>query len=192
MLACFLGLGPFSSVLAAQLVTFTRGHSIVVQSAEKRANWYYFTLDGGGEIGVPASRVARIEDYEAPPPSAGALQASAPQPYSPNISQSTNPSQGPGGVGTDLNGSAANVPLQVPSADAAANVVSHGDEDWRYKVRMSGGPKLQTSGGGIRKPAGMGRPMGAGGLMPGGNPNQNPYARRPPIPPNPPQGNPQQ
>ena len=65
-----VGSGAASPAQAAHLVTFTRGQSIVVQSFEKRGAWYYFILDGGGEMGVQANQVVRIEEYEAPPPSA--------------------------------------------------------------------------------------------------------------------------
>ena len=47
---------------AEQLVTFIRGQSIVVQSTEMRSGWYYFTLEGGGEIGVPVMQVASVEE----------------------------------------------------------------------------------------------------------------------------------
>ena len=47
-----VGLSTFAlPAVAGQLVTFSRGHSLVVQSAERRGDWYYLTLDGGGQIG---------------------------------------------------------------------------------------------------------------------------------------------
>ena len=194
MLAFFLALGPCSSALAAQLVTFTRGQAIVVQSVEKRGSWYYFILDGGGEMGVPASRVARIEDYEIPPQSAAALAAppAAPTSSVPNSPQAPVPMVAPGGGEAEIQGSLSTAPPQVPpsSGDPAGNVVTQGDDDWRYRVRMGGGPRMQSVGGGIRKAAGMGRPMGPGGMQ-GDNPNQNPFNRRPPLPPTPPQSKPQ-
>jgi len=170
-----------SQAQAAHLITFTRGQSIVVQSAEKRGNWYYFTLDGGGEMGVLASQVARVEDYEAPPPSALASTTEQPTP-------SPGPAAAPQGAPVDNNGGqqmgAVGADQQAvaaqPAGEPTANVMSRGD-DWRFRVKMSGGPSIQPGGaGGMRKPPGMGGGAGRGGIQNGAN--QNPYNRRTPPP----------
>lgn len=122
-------------IQAAQLVTFTRGMSIVVQRAEKRGEWYYFILEGGGEMGVPASRVALIEEYDAPPASAQSVPrvaaASPAQQPAGGAMAPGNPAQPVAG------GQQATPPATQP------NVAAQGNDDWRYKVKMSGGPKRE-------------------------------------------------
>jgi hypothetical protein len=171
--------GAASPVQAAHLVTFTRGQSIVVQSFEKRGVWYYFILDGGGEMGVQVNQVVQIEDYEAPPPSAiapAAAPAMPPPPSAPPQVSSGAPEPGPGAPGTAAPPSGA-----APSADnAAANVMSRGN-DWRFRARMSGGPSIQQGGGGLRKPPGMGGGVGVGRILTN-NTNQNPNNRQVPPP----------
>jgi hypothetical protein len=181
-----------SPAQAAHLVTFTRGQSIVAQKVEKRGAWYYFTLDGGGEMGVLASQVTRIEDYEAPPPSAiPAANSESIQPPTPGSGQPPTPSSGPqsslgvnpGGSelrsgeslpATDVRGGA-----PVPSDDSSDDDQAQGN-DWRVRNRMNGGPSIQQ-GGGVRKPGMMGSAGGAGRIQ-GFNPNNNPYRRRTPPP----------
>jgi len=186
IVAFFLVAAPASLLQAANLVTFTRGQSIVVQSVEKRGAWYYFVLEGGGEMGVPASRVVRIEEYEAPPPSVG-VPAAVPPPNVPPPSTSQQPAisamdaRATGGAagGADSQ-TVAQTPPPAPPSEATANVLAHGD-DWRYKARMSGGPK-PNSPGGMRKPGGMAGPMG-GNRLQGGASVLGPMHRRPPVVP---------
>lgn len=143
--------GTVSSVSAAQLVTFNRGQAIVVESVDHRDDWYYLTLEGGGEMGVPASLVARIENYEVPPPSAAAAATG----YTTPPAASSTPAAGPGMANPPAGPSPSPVangtagPSPSPAANgssnpaenpAAANVMAQSD-DWRYKVRMSGGPR---------------------------------------------------
>jgi hypothetical protein len=163
---------------AAQLVTFTRGQAIVVQGVERRGAWYYFTLDHGGEMGVPVNRVARIEEYEAPPGAPAvpepAAVASAPPAASPGVVPATTP-QGAAGATEAPPADAASRP--DPAAAAGTNVAAPGAEDWRYKVRMSGGPMRKEVG---MAPNGPGGPGGRGPM--GGRMGQR---RFPPQPPNP-------
>jgi hypothetical protein len=179
--------GAVSPARAAHLVTFTRGQSIVVQSFEKRGTWYYFILDGGGEMGVPLSRVTRIEDYEAPPPSAVASAPAQPMQAPAPVSGS----QAPVAVnsGAPENGSGGSPDVQagapMPGDDPAANDPDQ-IEGWR-RSRMNGvdnqggAGSTQGPGGGIRKPARMGGAAGAGRLQGyPNNPNNNPYNRRRP------------
>jgi hypothetical protein len=159
LLSLLLAVGPGSLAHAAHLVTFTRGQSIVVQSYEKRGSWYYFVLDGGGEVGVPIARVTRIEDYEAPPETAPAPGVAA------VLTPPATPAGAPGAAGANeapASGSAPQANAANPAASPGANVLSHGN-DWRFGAKMSGGPTLQPLGGGIRKPPGMGGGMGAQG-----------------------------
>jgi len=151
---------------AAQLVTFMRGQSIVVQSVEMRGGWYYFILEGGGEVGVPVKQVVSIEEYEAPPPSLGSAAASSPvappaaAPTSPQAAaQAVLPQPDSGGSASRLAEPGTEPPPSQP------NTAVQGDEDWRYKVRMSGGPRkgMQNSYGA----AGPGA-MGGGGRLPVG------------------------
>lgn len=159
LLSLVLAVGPASLAHAAHLVTFTRGQSIVVQSYEKRGNWYYFVLDGGGEVGVPIGRVTRIEDYEAPPETAVAPGAAA------ALTPPATPAGTSGAAGVNAAPSSGSAPLANAPNSAASpgtNVVGHGN-DWRFGAKMSGGPSIQPLGGGIRKPPGMGGGMGAQG-----------------------------
>jgi len=168
-----------SYVHAENLVTFTRGQSIVVLSAEKRGNWYYFVLEGGGEMGVPASRVAHIEEYEAPPapavapgtdPTAAAPPAPAPSSGQPSVAPASAAQAAPSpNVAPAANPDDAN---QNP--DSRANTMAPGD-DWRYRTKMSGGPR----------PLDDGRRMGQGnrpGNARGGYGQQGAQgSRRPPF-----------
>lgn len=172
------------AIQAANLVTFTRGQSIVVQSYEKRGSWYYFILDGGGEMGVPAGHVTRIEEYEAPPAPAVSPD---PTPASPVAMQTSSPAPAGGSpsapMGTNnAQPSAQNPAVATPNGQDPSNVMAPGYNDARFRARMSGGPAMiQPGAGGMRKPAGMGGGMGRGRI--GGNPNdpsQNPYYRRDP------------
>ena len=183
-LALLLGISAAASqAQAAHLVTFTRGQSIVAQSVEKRGTWYYFVLEGGGEMGVLASQVARIEDYEAPPPSAMASAPSQPVPSPvPATAPQGSPVDNSGGLAYD--GSAPGAEPQAaavqPAGESTANVMSRGN-DWRFRARMSGGPSIQQGGaGGMRKPPGMGAGVGVGRIQSGAN--QNPYNRKTPPP----------
>jgi hypothetical protein len=165
---------------AAQLVTFTRGQAIVVQGVEKRGVWYYFTLDHGGQMGVPVNRVASIEEYEAP--------AGAPATPAPEAVAATPPAPNPG-VAPATNPEGAPAPAEPPPADMASrpdpasaagtNVAAPGTEDWRYKVRMSGGPKRKEVGMSPNGPGGPGMRGPMGGRIPPGQ------RRFPPQPPNP-------
>jgi hypothetical protein len=127
-------------------VTFARGQSIVVQSVEKRGAWYYFILEGGGELGVPVNRVATIEDYEPPPVSAVAAAPVAPAvpAVSPEPQQTAAGNPAVPAAGGQQAGPGSTPPAPQP------NVVEQGEDDWRYKIR--GGPKrlapnLYGSGG---------------------------------------------
>jgi hypothetical protein len=176
-LALLLGISA-SQAQAAHLVTFTRGQSIVAQSVEKRGNWYYFGLDGGGEMGVLASQVVRIEDYEAPPPSAVASAPSQPVPAPvPAPAPQGSPADNSGGQQLASDGSTPGADAQ-PADESTANVMQRGN-DSRFRARMSGGPSIQQGGGGMRKPPGMGAGVGVGRI---GAANQNPYNRRTPPP----------
>jgi hypothetical protein len=181
-----VGFGAASTAQAAHLVTFTRGQSIVVQSYEKRGTWYYFILDGGGEMGVQANRVARIEEYEAPPPSALAPAPAPSMPtQAPGVAPQVSSGVNPGGPESGYAGSAPATDPQAgvvaPAEDSAANVMSRGN-DQRFRAARSGGPSMQQGGGGVRKPPGMGTGAGVGRI--------NPYNRRTQPPPQ--TGNPTQ
>ncbi|MCI0567495.1 MAG: hypothetical protein L0Z52_04775 [Acidobacteria bacterium] len=169
--------GAASLAQAAHLVTFTRGQSIVVQSIEKRGAWYYFILDGGGEMGVLASQVARIEEYEAPPPPA---LASAPQQslpaQVPGPETQASPGVNPAGPESGSAGANPQAGAVAPADDPAGNMMSRGGNDARFRAARSGGPSMQQ-GGGMRKPPGMGAGVGVGRIGP---PNQ--YNRRTPPP----------
>jgi len=160
---------------AAQLVTFTRGQAIVVQGVEKRGVWYYFTLDHGGEMGVPANRVASIEEYEAPP-GAPAAATTAPPAANPGVVPATTPEGAPAAAEA-LPSDAANRP--DPASATGTNVAAPGTEDWRYKVKMSGGPRRKEGGMSPNGPGGPGGRGPMGGRMPPGQ------RRFPPQPPNP-------
>ena len=168
-----VGSGVASPAQAAHLVTFTRGQSIVVQSFEKRGTWYYFILDGGGEMGVQVNRVVRIEEYEAPPPSAlpplpaPVMPTQAPA-VAPQVSSGVNPGGPESGSGTEPQAGAV-----APAEDSAANVMSRGN-DQRFRAARSGGPSMQQ-GGGMRKAPGVGTGAGVGRI--------NPYNRRTQPPP---------
>jgi len=163
-------------IQAAQLVTFTRGMSIVVQRAEKRGEWYYFILEGGGEMGVPASRVALIEEYDAPPASAAAQSVPRVAAASP-AQQPAGGAMAPGNPAQPVaGGQQATPPATQP------NVAAQGNDDWRYKVRMSGGPKRE-----LPNPRGAGA-AGARGPLPGKK--ASPGGQRL-LPPQPQQQNPQ-
>jgi hypothetical protein len=165
-----VGSGAVSPALAAHLVTFTRGQAIVVQSFEKRGTWYYFILDGGGEMGVQANQVVRIEEYEVPPPSAlpPAPAPAMPAPAPEVVQSGVNP-------GGPESGSAAPAVAPDPQQDeSAANVMSRGN-DQRFRAARSGGPSMQPGVGGTRKPPGMGAGAGVGRI--------NPYNRRTQPPP---------
>ena len=183
-----LALGLAANAGAAQLVTFTRGHSIVVQAAEKRGNWYYFTLEGGGEMGVPVKQVARMEEYDLP------LAPAAPQspgaPEAPRVTAVPNPPPSapatPGATPQDANAVDPSARGQAPTADAAGAVVPDG-EDWRSRVKMGvgGGGAGRSQQFGTRKVGGMG---GANRQAPGQNPfNRRPPNNKPPQQPDPPQ-----
>jgi len=133
-------LSAADGIQAAQLVTFTRGQSIVVQSAEKRGAWYYFILEGGGEMGVPVGRVALIEEYEPPPASAVAAAApSVPRVAAVSPAQQTaGPAMVPGNPAQPVAGG-----QQASASATQPNVAAQGNDDWRYKVKMSGGPKRE-------------------------------------------------
>jgi len=165
------------AVEAANLVTFTRGQSIVVQSVEKRGIWYYFVLDGGGEMGVPASRVSRIEEYEAPP--ASAVPAAPAPPVSMQTSSAPQGSAASpaGQPAADNAGQPGQPAVAAQNSQDNSNVLSHDRNENRFRARMTGGPAIQQGGGGMRKPAGM-----IGGRVGGnpGDPTQNPYYRRNP------------
>ncbi len=152
-------LSAADGIQAAQLVTFTHGHSIVVQSAEKRGTWYYFVLEGGGEMGVPASRVALVEAYEPAP----APRAAAAAPSIPRVAAAAPPPQQPAGPATAPGNVAGPVAEGQQAAPPATqpNVAARGSDDWRYKVHMSGGPKRELPGA-----RGMGA-AGGRGQMPG-------------------------
>jgi hypothetical protein len=141
----FAVLSAAGGIQAAQLVTFTGGQSIVVQSAEKRGAWYYFILEGGGELGVPVSRVASIEEYEPPPVSV--VAAAAPTiPAVAAVSPAQQPAgqpMVPGNPAQPVAGGQQAEPGSTPPA-TQPNVAAQGEDDWRYKVRMSGGPKREA------------------------------------------------
>jgi len=175
-LALLLGVSAAASqAQAAHLITFTRGQSIVVQSFEKRGNWYYFILDGGGEMGVLASQVARVEDYDAPPPSPLASTAAQPVPAPvPAAAPQGSPADNSGGQQMGAPGADPQAAAAQPEGEPTANVMSRGN-DWRFRAKMSGGPSMQQGGGGMRKPPGMGAGVGVGQIG-------NPYNRRTPPP----------
>jgi len=184
--ALLASLSATGVIQAAQLVTFDRGQSIVVQSVEKRGGWYYFTLEGGGELGVPVSRVASIEDYEPPPvmaavkAAAAAVAAVAAAPANPPESAAPPPATA-GEPAPEVTGEqqAQEGPAAPPASQP--NVAAQGQDDWRYKVRMSGGPKRQApnaygaGGTGVRNPlSGRRVPPGGQRLIPPPAQQQNP------------------
>jgi len=161
-LAALATIGIFSTTAApaVQLVTFVKGQAIVVQSAEKRGAWYYLVLEGNGEIGVPANRIARIEEYEAPPPST-TPQPPAPVPNGASANP-VNPSVQPGSPpGVTPPGA---VEQGTPPPPPNTNVGAPGSDAWRNRQGMMGGPQA----GGRR----MGR--GGGGMQPAFG-RQGPY-----------------
>jgi hypothetical protein len=144
------------SLHAEQLVTFSRGQSIVVQSSEMRDGWYFFVLEGGGELGVPIGQVATVEDYEAPaaPANVAPVTAAATPAY-PGGGQPAAAQSPVGGNPATLPGQAA-MPGANPGSQPA-NPMAAG-EDWRYKLRMNGGarPGMQTPRGiANQNPGGM-------------------------------------
>jgi hypothetical protein len=172
-----LALGLAAEAGAAQLVTFTRGHSIVVQAAEKRGNWYYLTLEGGGEMGVPVKQVAKMEEYDLPIAPAAPEAAAQPAPQRATIPEPPPAAVAPRGDSSeapspDGNVVDANGMPQAPPAEGVEGVVDpNGADDWRSRVKMNVGANKSQPGGG-RKPIGgwgAGRPPGA-----------NPFNRRPP------------
>ena len=179
-----LALGLAANAGAAQLVTFTRGHSIVVQAAEKRGNWFYFTLEGGGEMGVPVKQVARMEEYDLPLASAAPQAPGSPEPQrvpaAPNAppgapatpaAMEGNPGSQPPQDGNAVDPSAAEQPQPL---DAAGAVLPNGEE-WRTRVKKNVGMGQQL---GTRRAGGMG-----GANRQQGMPGPNPYNRRPPNKP---------
>ncbi len=184
-------LGLAANAGAAQLVTFTRGHSIVVQTAEKRGNWYYFTLEGGGEMGVPVKQVASLEEYDLPPAAAAPDTPAAQQP--PRVTAVPNPPptapdvpaalQSNPGDAPPQDGSAVNPPAAgQPQADAGGAPAPNGAEDWRSRVKMNvGGRSQQLSG---RRPGGGMGGYGANGQAAAVNPfNRRNKPPQPPVPP---------
>jgi hypothetical protein len=124
---------------AAKLVTFERGQAMVVQGAERRGSWYYFSLEGGGEFGVPVNRVSRIEDYEAPPASV---------PAAPANQMVSAPGAGvpPGSVAVPLPGAGGNPVAGGQPAGAGAHPgpeIPTDPQAWRERVSMPGGPRIQ-------------------------------------------------
>lgn len=189
-----LALGLAADAGAAQLVTFTRGHSIVVQAAEKRGNWYYFTLEGGGEMGVPVKQVARMEEYDLPLAAAAPQTPGSPEPARvtaapnpPPAAPSAPPSAAaamegnPGGQAPQDGNAIDPSGAEQPQAQDAGAVPPNG-EDWRSKVKMGVGGRNQQFG--TRK---VGTGLGAN-RQPGA-PGVNPFNRRnkPPQQPVPPQ-----
>ena len=172
----FAVLSAADGIQAVQLVTFTRGQSIVVQSAEKRGAWYYFVLEGGGEMGVPVNRVALIEEYEPPPASA----ARAAAPSVPNVAavspaqQPAGPAMASGNPAQPVAGGQQAEPGSAPPA-TQPNVAAQGGDDWRYKARMSGGPKREMGTAGARGALpGRKSPRGAQRQYPPPSQQQNP------------------
>lgn len=171
--------------VAGQLVTFTRGQSLVVQSAEKRGDWYYLTLDGGGQIGVPAARVLKVEEYEAPPPAPAPVR---PPTYPvPSAAQAPPPAAPQGGAGMPIPAVSQPGSVATDASDPLAaerRAVEEGPQDWRSPIDRREGPRPRAMGGfSVRKPGGGGgRPpmVGQGGF------------RRPPRPPQDPNNPPQQ
>ena len=192
--ASAFALGLAADAGAAQLVTFTRGHSIVVQTAEKRGNWYYFTLDGGGEMGVPVKQVARMEEYELPPASSAPQGADAPAPQPTAAVPGNPPAAAPPAMGGNPSGSPASQGNAVdpagapsaPSADGVGVVAPGGESDWRSRVKMGNAGRNPS---GQRQPNGLGA-WGAGRNHGGANPynvNQRRPPNKPPQQPSPPQ-----
>jgi hypothetical protein len=180
IVALLASLSATGVIQAAQLVTFDRGQSIVVQSVEKRGGWYYFTLEGGGELGVPVNRVASIENYE-PPPVLAAVNAAA---AAVAAVAAAPPASPPATAGEPAPAVAGGQQAQEgPPAPPASqpNVAAQGQDDWRYKVKMSGGPKRQApnaygaGGAGARNPlSGRRVPPGGQRLIPPPAQQQNP------------------
>jgi hypothetical protein len=170
---------------AAQLVTFARGQSIVVQSSQMKNGWYIFSLEGGGEFGVPVAQVSSIEDYEVPPaPTPPAIGAAVPGQAQ---AGAINPAVTPAGA-QPLAGGSAPSPVSAlaspPGASPGAsqpNGMAAAQDDWRYKVKMSGGPRM-----GAQNPYGL---AGTGGRAPfgAGRPGLPGQQRRPPQQPQNPQ-----
>ena len=177
--------------LAGQLVTFTRGQSLVVQSAEKRGDWYYFTLDGGGQVGVPAARVLKVEEYEAPPPPPAAVLPPPTYPV-PTAAQAA-PQPGAQQVGAAVPSPASAPPGSVAAVApdplaAERRAVEENPQDWRSPMDRRDGPRQRAMGGfSVMKPgAGGGRPpqVGPGGFR---RPPGAGIPRPPQDPNNPPQ-----
>jgi len=168
-----IGIFSITTAPAVQLVTFVKGQAIVVQSAEKRGAWYYLVLEGNGEIGIPATRIARIEEYEAPPPS------TTPQPPSPvpngapasPVNPSVQPISPPAGTPS---GAVEQGTLPPPPN---TNVGAPGSEAWRNRQGMMGGPqaggrRMGGAGGGMKPTFGRQGPY---------QPPANMFRRQPPV-----------
>jgi soluble lytic murein transglycosylase-like protein len=65
-----LAVASFGAVLAAPVVHFTDGRAMRVESVEYSAQMVVLTLEGGGVIAVPASRIAKWQDLPDPAPPA--------------------------------------------------------------------------------------------------------------------------
>ena len=188
-----VGLSTFAlPAVAGQLVTFSRGHSLVVQSAERRGDWYYLTLDGGGQIGVPAARVLRVEEYEAPPPPPAPVLAPPTYPV-PGAAQATPPVGAPGGAGIPIPATTQPGPVAANDSDPLAaerRAVEEAPQDWRSPIDRRNGPQLRPMGGfSVMKPGAAGEggrpPLGGqGGFR---RPPGSGYPRPPQNPNNPPQ-----
>ncbi|HEU5179685.1 MAG TPA: hypothetical protein VFW45_02770 [Candidatus Polarisedimenticolia bacterium] len=188
IVASAFALGLAANASAAQLVTFTRGHSIVVQTVEKRGNWYYFTLDGGGEMGVPVKQVASLEEYDLPP-AAAAPDAAAQQP--PRVTAVPNPppsapdaapapaalQSNPGDAPAQQDPNAVDPTAGGQHPGDVGNAAPNGSEDWRSKVKMNVGGRSQQLAPGRRQGAGMG---GYGAVNPFSRKNKPPQQ---PVPP---------
>jgi len=186
-----VGLSAFARpAVAGQLVTFTRGQALVVQSAERRGEWYYLTLDGGGQIGVPAARVLRVEEYEAPPPPPAPVLPPPTYPV-PAAAQVTPPVavQGAAGLPNPASTQPGSVAADAPDPLAAERrAVEEAPQDWRSPIDRRNGPQQRPMGGfsvfkpgatgGGRSPfvgpGGFRRPPGAGVPRPPQDPNNPP------------------
>lgn len=58
--------------LADEIVYFTNGKAMTVKKIEKGERFTILEIEGGGRIGVPNDRIARIETLQIPRPSTGA------------------------------------------------------------------------------------------------------------------------
>lgn len=160
-------------IWAAQVVTFKRGQAMVVDSVEKKDGWYYLTLPGGGQLGVPAAQVTRVEEYEGPPVSEPATvtanQVATGTPSGSSASVPPSAALPPVSPAVDHSYEA---PAPVPRVNAAGQPPA-GVDDWRFKVRRGGGPRPQPGAAGLGGPGFPGR--AEGGLRTTGT-----FPRRPP------------